>query len=278
MSANVVHASKNARLALRRLHDLLAPAGLLILIESTTHFIWFDMTTGLIEGWQHFDDDLRSDNPLLAADKWVEVLLDAGFEEANSWPGCDSCARHLGQHVLVARVAGEPAPETGTGNYQDNGAQAVIPEPVEQVRTFQQQLIDTLPADRLELMRSFVRDRVVQVLRLDAAEPPERNERLMDLGLDSLMAVKLRNLLGKGLGIERPLSASLMFDCPTIETLAAYLLDRFGPPTQDGDPATHQPSPYKPEALGIAAVAAMSDAEIEAQLLKRLGSNEQPHG
>ena len=115
VSANVVHASKNARLALRRLHDLLAPAGLLILIESTTHFIWFDMTTGLIEGWQHFDDDLRSDNPLLAADKWVEVLLDAGFEEADSWPGCDSCARHLGQHVLVARVAGEPAPETGTG-------------------------------------------------------------------------------------------------------------------------------------------------------------------
>ena len=86
VSANVVHASKNLRLALRRLHDLLAPAGLLILIESTTHFTWFDMTTGLIEGWQHFADDLRSDNPLLAADKWVEALLDAGFEEADSWP------------------------------------------------------------------------------------------------------------------------------------------------------------------------------------------------
>ena len=37
------------------------------------------MSTGLIEGWQHFLDDLRLDNPLLSSPAWVLALGDAGF-------------------------------------------------------------------------------------------------------------------------------------------------------------------------------------------------------
>ena len=107
VAANAVHASVDVPAALRRLRDLLAPGGVLILIESTTHFAWFDMTTGLIDGWQHFADDLRTEQPLLAAGAWVEALADAGFEQSDFWPAEDSPARHLGQHVLVARVAGD---------------------------------------------------------------------------------------------------------------------------------------------------------------------------
>ena len=111
VAANVVHASVDVQAALRRLRDLLAPGGVLILIESTTHFAWFDMTTGLIEGWQHFADDLRTEQPLLAAATWIEALSDAGFEQSDFWPAENSPARHLGQHVLVARIAGEIVPE-----------------------------------------------------------------------------------------------------------------------------------------------------------------------
>lgn len=271
VAANVVHASKNVRLGLRRLRDLLAPGGQLILIESTTHFAWFDMTTGLIEGWQHFDDDLRSDHPLLSADEWIEALRGAGFEDAGAWPQRESQARHLGQHVLVARVAGEPVKEAGAASDEDHSAGAVASEPLAQAHGFKERLIDAPPADRLELMRSFVRERVVQILRLEATEPPDRNERLMDLGLDSLMAVKLRNLLGADLGVERPLSATVMFDYPTIDTLAAHLLDRLFPPNRFDEAALQDPGPRQPAMLGIAAVAAMSDAEIEARLLDRLG-------
>ena len=183
------------------------------------------------------------------------------------------CARHLGQHVLVARVAGEPAQETGTGE---------LPRQRRPSRDFgacragavhsDNSVIDTLPADRLELMRSFVRERVVQVLRLDAAEPPERNERLMDLGFDSLMAVQLRNLLGKGLGIERPLSATLDVRLSDDRYAGGPSARSVGSAKSRRRLRLHgEPGPCKPAVLGMAAVAAMSDAEIEARLLDRLG-------
>jgi acyl transferase domain-containing protein/SAM-dependent methyltransferase len=268
--ANVVHASTDLRLALRRLHDLLAPGGLLILVESTTHFAWFDMTTGLIEGWQHFNDDLRSDNPLLSAAKWVEALRGAGFEEADAWPQPASPAAHFGQHVLVARVADVPEEGIGAATCPDLGAHTEVSMPAERTDSFRQRVLDTLPADRLDLMRDFVRERVVQVLRLDPAEPPDRNDRLMDLGFDSLMAVQLRNLLGKDLSIERPLRATLMFDYPTINALATHLLDQLVPTNSGAIQAAQEAGKRRPPLLGTAAVAAMRDAEIETRLLERL--------
>jgi hypothetical protein len=45
---------------------------------------------------------------------------------------------------------------------------------------------------------------------------------LQDMGLDSLMALELRNVLAQAMG--RPLSATLLFDYPTVRGLAGYLL------------------------------------------------------
>jgi acyl carrier protein len=280
VSANAVHASTDLRLTLRRLRALLAPGGLLVLVESTTHLDWFDMTTGLIEGWQHFADDLRTDNPLLPPQTWVTALHDAGFETAVAFPEAGSAAGELGQHVLVARVPGEVVGGmdgvldiAAAASAQGSTTASASAPPEQAAAAIRQRLLDTLPADRLELLRDFVRARVVRVLKLDAAQPPGRNDRLMDLGFDSLMAVQLRNQLSKGLGLERALPATLMFDYPTIEALAAYLRERAVPAPVVEVTTAPVPITAAPPLLGADAVAAMSDAQIEELLLERLGKS-----
>jgi hypothetical protein len=95
----------------------------------------------------------------------------------------------------------------------------------------------------------------------------------MDLGFDSLMAVQLRNRLGSGLALDKPLPATVMFDHPTIDALAAYLLGRIDAPKAVPTLAAG-PQPAgataNPQMLGAADIAALSDAEIEALLLSRL--------
>jgi acyl carrier protein len=60
------------------------------------------------------------------------------------------------------------------------------------------------------------------VLGFSTSRPIPGDTPLQELGLDSLMALELRNMLAQS--FERPLSATLLFDYPTIRGLAAYLL------------------------------------------------------
>ena len=273
VSANAVHASTDLRLVLRRLRDLLAPGGLLVLVESTTHLTWFDMTTGLIEGWQHFADNLRIDNPLLPAETWIRALQEEGFDAADAWPRPNSAASSLGQHVVVARAAGEPFGAIDAAPLVEVVAAAPVTSVVGQTTAsaaaLRQRVIDALPVDRLGIVRDVVRDRVVRELKLDPEEAPGRHDRLMDAGLDSLMAVQLRNQLSTAFGLDRALPATLMFDYPTIEALAEHLLDRVTPLDEAVTltvAARSNPAPTTP----LADVAAMSEAEVEALLLQRL--------
>ncbi|MEP7311633.1 MAG: beta-ketoacyl synthase N-terminal-like domain-containing protein [Pseudomonadota bacterium] len=272
VAANAVHAVKDLRSALRRLHELLAPGGVLVLVESTTHLAYFDITTGLIEGWQHFADDLRSDNPLLRPATWIEALLHAGFCAAGAWPPAGSMAESMGQHVILARAPGDRA---GSGLIATPSQSASTPTqtvaiPAARSDTWLLQFSSALPAERLDVLREMVRAQVMSVLRLEPGSPPARHERLMDLGMDSLMAVQLRNGLNTTLGLEKSLPSTLMFDYPTIDAIAAYLLERSA-----AQPAANaaMPAPVftsSVAALDAAAIAALSDEDIAALLDERL--------
>ncbi len=134
-------------------------------------------------------------------------------------------------------------------------------------------------AERVPRMEAFVRDSARKVLGLSSEYPMPGETPLQQLGLDSLMALELRNLLAQALG--SPLKATLLFDYPTIRGLAQHLLTLAVPETKetgrhaDGARAGRQPDPAdgkgSTEDLDFSAI---SDAEAEELLVAELDRKE----
>jgi acyl transferase domain-containing protein/acyl carrier protein len=89
------------------------------------------------------------------------------------------------------------------------------------------QLLDRLaaadPEERRPILASFVCAQVAATLGITAADGIEPRESLFDLGVDSLMAIELRNRIESRLGSR--LRSTTLFDFPTVEQLAAHLHD-----------------------------------------------------
>ena len=81
----------------------------------------------------------------------------------------------------------------------------------------------TLPqARRAEEVRAAVQSEVARVLSWGAGSRVPVDRPLQELGLDSLMAVELRNALGQRVGATLP--ATLAFNYPTVEAITGWLL------------------------------------------------------
>lgn len=82
--------------------------------------------------------------------------------------------------------------------------------------------LQALPLNqRQSTLVSEIRSQVAKTLGISASESISLTQPLNELGLDSLLAVELRNALGVMVGTV--LSATLIFDYPTIESLAVPL-------------------------------------------------------
>jgi acyl carrier protein len=86
-----------------------------------------------------------------------------------------------------------------------------------------QALEDAPPNKQQELLLNHVSEQVVKVVGLDSVQEVDPQLPLSDMGLDSLMAVELRNLLSTSLALTRNLPATLVFDYPTVMALTHYL-------------------------------------------------------
>jgi acyl transferase domain-containing protein/SAM-dependent methyltransferase len=278
VAVNAVHAVRDLDGSLRRISRLLRPGGILVLIEVTRHHGWFDFTTGLIEGWQHFADELRRDHPLLSPVQWQAALLERGFAEVVVVPEKDSPAEVFGQHVILARTPALGAQEISDSplalptdrlpvvTMPPEYAQG-SPTPAHELR---QRLKSALPDEQEQLMNDYVRGHMINVLELAPDRRPSIHHRLMDLGLDSLMAIQLRNLLESGLGLERALPATLMFDYPTIASISAFLLSCLSNQHATADSREANEPQMAFSAARVLEVEALSEDEAEALLLKRL--------
>jgi NADPH:quinone reductase-like Zn-dependent oxidoreductase len=91
------------------------------------------------------------------------------------------------------------------------------------VPVIRDELLAAPTSERPQLLLDFVAAQVARVLGAGSPQAVSEQQPLNEMGLDSLMAVELRNLLGAGLGVDQPLAATLVFDHPTVEALARYL-------------------------------------------------------
>jgi 3-oxoacyl-(acyl-carrier-protein) synthase/acyl carrier protein/SAM-dependent methyltransferase len=285
VAANVIHAARNLESALACVKALLVPGGLLVLLETTHHQAWFDMTTGLIEGWQHFEDAYRQDHPLLAPAQWQAVLARVGFEEMVALPSADSPAAVLGQHVILAKLRELSEDESLSGGQRSFAApRAAAPAfrakdlpnrtvPDRATPGLRREAIalqlEQLPQDaREQAVAQAVRETICSVFQLET--PPDElsdRDRLSDLGMDSLIALELRSELSKRLGLEG-ISSTIAFDTGTVgelvRALAGMLLSQRDDPMHIADTSSPQAGlePVTAEQLQ-----SMSDEEVE-QLLK----------
>jgi polyketide synthase 12/myxalamid-type polyketide synthase MxaB len=179
----------------------------------------------------------------------------------------------VGAHVAVVAL-GDPG---GNGDVAGaaTAAAAARPAPAEPPDTraaaastpLRRELASTPANARRRLLLGHVRERALHVLGLSPDDPLDAEQPLNELGLDSLMAVELRNVLGADLGLERRLPATLVFDYPTLDALAGRLAELAD--VSEGNGANGAPA----EAL-VPGLAEMSEAEAEALLEAELAGEE----
>lgn len=228
VAANVVHAARDLKAALAKIQYLLADGGVAVLLESTQHYSWFDMTTGLIEGWQHFEDELRGKHPLLHPEQWKELFEQNGFSHVVTLPRADSGAAAIGQHVIVARCAKEhkdPAFADGTTNIAVERKPQTLTEYGDADPEFALSLRTLPKQERDAAVFDFVCETIQRVFNLpQAADEFTERDRLSDLGMDSLIALELRAELAKGTRLGERLSSTIAFDTGTVGELTKALI------------------------------------------------------
>ncbi|MEM7533723.1 MAG: amino acid adenylation domain-containing protein [Chloroflexota bacterium] len=118
VAADVLHATRDMHETMTHVRQLLAPDGLLVLMEDTAPLYWIDLTFGLTEGWWRFTDrGLRPDHPLLSADTWRTLLADTGFGDVQITSTGDIADAKLPHEAVIVACADDAAVTTKTAHW-----------------------------------------------------------------------------------------------------------------------------------------------------------------
>jgi acyl carrier protein len=125
-------------------------------------------------------------------------------------------------------------------------------------------LEEASPGSREHLLRSRVREEASKVLGLEDPQAIDPKRPLHEFGLDSLMAVELRNALGRA--VAGTLPATLLFDHPTVDALVSFLSTEvlgWAAAPADAAPATSS-------AVALESIEGLSDDEVDRLLAERM--------
>jgi pyochelin synthetase len=239
IAASVLHDAKRIAPTLRHLRSMLAPDGLLVIVEQTALHPWFDLTMGLQQGFDGFEDtELRSLHPLLDREQWEAQLAAAGFADTTVLTETGGPAA-VGFDVIVARGPSQSKrfdQEVLRGFLAERLPKHMVPARI--------RALHELPLSRTgKIDRAALSSRVTAgSLRTAPPEPPrtERQRQLVDIwrlvlgldevgitddfleaGGDSLLAARLVASIKASFGIVVPVSVVLEYS--TVEKLDGYL-------------------------------------------------------
>ena len=251
IAGSMIHATRDVAESLRHIRQLLAPGGALLLVEETRFHPWYDLSMGLQQGFDRFEDrQRRRRHPLLSRQGWLEALAEAGFAQNEAFTVDGGIADALGLEVFLARApqaAAPPTVETLTAFLRERLPAALVPTELA--------LLPALPltangkVDRAALESSagqssrragnapetVLEKKVAAIFaELTGAAQVSREDSFFALGGTSLAMVQLHNRLRHGLGAE--LEVAQLFRNPSVAEIAA-MVERTAPivaPASDG--------------------------------------------
>ncbi|NGM19909.1 SDR family NAD(P)-dependent oxidoreductase [Roseomonas stagni] len=139
-----------------------------------------------------------------------------------AWQGAGMAEGRSGLSPEAALAALDSALSAGLAEVAVSTASAAAPPPR---LALQERLAAAIGSAKRDALADAVAEAIGRILGLGDT-PLDRARPLAELGLDSLMAVELRNTLSAAIG--RPLRASLVFDHPSAEALIAHLSAELG--------------------------------------------------
>lgn len=242
VAANVLHDAKNLGTTLQNIRGLLAPGGLLVLIEGTVNSPLNMVSFAFLEGFGNYQDQREA--TLLSVPEWQAHLEAAGFTRCASVPEGAPAVDALVQHVLIAGAPSGREPLDTTALNKVLGD--LLPD---YMVPHHYVVLDHLPLSANgKVDRSALPSPWPEPDRTDRTSPHTALEQRLleiwsdalgrddfgveddffDLGGDSLHAVRIIGRLRAELGIHQAgdEAVDMLFQAPTVAELAKALTGR----------------------------------------------------
>ena len=222
---NVLHATRDVIATVQKLASLLVPGGTLAWVEVVKARRWDTLTWGLAEGWWYYDDAVRTESPLLALDRWIDITRPLGFEDVEAYPRTPAGRAGSDHGLIVARGrqvssvavparAAPRKPEASAPRANNGHASSLQPRP--DLRT-----PHVAPRDETERRIAVICGELLGVEGLGV------HDDFFELGADSLITLRITDRIRQELGREVPAHAA--FRGSTVERMARALEQRADP-------------------------------------------------
>jgi phthiocerol/phenolphthiocerol synthesis type-I polyketide synthase D len=145
----------------------------------------------------------------------------------------------------------------------------------EEVLAVRQALLATLrqaPVKlRRDLMLAHIQQHAMAVMRLDSRDAVDWRRGLFDIGMDSLMALELKNRLQASLGLSIP--STLAFTYPDVHAISGYLVQRMFPEAAPATAATQADAEIEQRVqVATTQIQDLDESEMESLLARKVES------